>query len=89
MSDIQEKQSPYPVIHTIECKACGRCVLDCPKHVLELGTILNERGYVYAVYKGEGAADAVIAIIHVRNPMQLKFMFRKKKRRRLKLWQFN
>lgn len=56
MSDVQEKQSPYPVIHAPECKACGRCVLDCPKHVLEPGTVLNERGYVFIVYKGAGCS---------------------------------
>ena len=56
MSDIQNKQSPYPVIHALECKSCGRCVLDCPKQVLELGKVLNERGYALAVYKGEGCS---------------------------------
>ncbi|WNY22727.1 hypothetical protein MmiHf6_00120 [Methanimicrococcus hongohii] len=56
MSELQEKQSPYPVIHTLECKACGRCILDCPRKVLEMGTVLNERGYTYVVYKGEGCS---------------------------------
>ncbi|MDR2943810.1 MAG: ferredoxin family protein [Methanosarcinales archaeon] len=56
MSELQEKQSPYPVIHALECKACGRCILDCPRNVLEPGTVLNERGYMYAAYKGEGCS---------------------------------
>lgn len=54
MSEVQEKQSPYPIIHALECKACGRCILECPKKVLEMGTALNARGYTYAVYTGEG-----------------------------------
>jgi len=45
---------PYPVIHEIECKSCGRCIGACPKGVLELGAKLNTRGYRFAVYKGEG-----------------------------------
>ncbi|MBN2451326.1 MAG: ferredoxin family protein [Lentisphaeria bacterium] len=45
---------PYPVINRIECKACGRCIDACPKDVLFLSAELNERGYHYAVYRGEG-----------------------------------
>jgi 2-oxoisovalerate ferredoxin oxidoreductase delta subunit len=45
---------PYPVIHEIECKSCGRCVVACPKKVLEIGSALNARGYAYALYKGDG-----------------------------------
>ncbi len=47
-------EKPYPVIHAIECKSCGRCILACPKKVLKMGQKLNERGYTYAVYDGEG-----------------------------------
>lgn len=45
---------PYPVIHALECKACGRCIAACPKHVLVMGSELNARGYTYTVYCGEG-----------------------------------
>jgi len=51
MSDYQK---PYPKIEIIECKACSRCVASCPKKVLQLGEELNERGYNYVHYKGEG-----------------------------------
>ena len=51
----QEKsKKPYPVINIIECKACGRCILDCPTKVLELSKELNDRGYHFAKYKGDG-----------------------------------
>jgi len=45
---------PYPVINVIECKACGRCVIACPKQLLQMSNDINERGYHYAVYKGKG-----------------------------------
>ena len=49
-----DKSSPYPVINAPECKACGRCIMDCPKGVLKMGTTLNARGYTYAEYTGSG-----------------------------------
>lgn len=45
---------PRPVVNELECKACGRCVLVCPKKVLSLGSELNARGYRFATYAGEG-----------------------------------
>ena len=45
---------PYPVIDPLECKACGRCILACPKKVLRMGTKLNARGYTSAEYVGAG-----------------------------------
>ena len=45
---------PYPVIHELECKACGRCIAACPKKVLSMGTELNARGYTSARYAGSG-----------------------------------
>ena len=29
------------------CKSCGYCVKFCPKHVLEIGTKVNSKGYEY------------------------------------------
>ena len=53
-TEIREKDKPYPRINELECKACERCVLDCPVSVLKLGEKLNERGYRFVVYSGEG-----------------------------------
>ncbi len=50
----KDKKEPYPVIHPIECKECERCVLACRKGVLKMSNSLNERGYHYVVYTGEG-----------------------------------
>ena len=29
------------------CKSCGYCVKFCPRHVLEIGTKVNSKGYEY------------------------------------------
>ncbi|AQQ09332.1 2-oxoglutarate-acceptor oxidoreductase subunit OorD [Sedimentisphaera cyanobacteriorum] len=47
-------KKPYPIIRAIECKACGRCILDCPVNVLEMSKELNDRGYHFVKYKGDG-----------------------------------
>lgn len=54
MTKNMDDKETRPVINIIECKACGRCVLACPKDVLEISDEINERGYHYAVYKGSG-----------------------------------
>lgn len=35
------------------CKGCGRCVVHCPKGLIEYSDELNERGYRYVIYKGD------------------------------------
>jgi len=54
VSDHSEKKVPYPVINIIECKACERCIVACPRSVLKMSDQLNERGYHYVEYLGEG-----------------------------------
>ncbi len=49
-----DNPKPYPRITGNECKACGRCVNACPREVLSLSPDLNDRGYHYAVYAGDG-----------------------------------
>ncbi len=41
-------------IREAECKGCGCCVADCPRHVLQLSARLNQMGYHPAEYLGEG-----------------------------------
>ena len=55
MTDLNNRdKKAYPEINRIECKGCGRCVDACPKTVLRLSKSLNERGYRYVEYVGEG-----------------------------------
>jgi 2-oxoisovalerate ferredoxin oxidoreductase delta subunit len=50
----KDKREPVPEITIVECKGCGRCVVACPKDLLTMSRELNERGYHYAEYAGEG-----------------------------------
>lgn len=52
--EIRDKDKPYPVINSLECKACERCLEACPVEVLKMGEELNDRGYLYAIYAGDG-----------------------------------
>ena len=36
---------PRPVFNEQKCKACERCISVCPKKILELGNVLNSKGY--------------------------------------------
>lgn len=54
MSDNTAKKEAYPVINVLECKACGRCIVACPKGVLRMSEGLNERGYHYIEYASQG-----------------------------------
>lgn len=54
MEDGKLRKEPYPVINILECKACGRCIADCPQGVLRMGDDFNQRGYRYVVYEGSG-----------------------------------
>jgi 2-oxoisovalerate ferredoxin oxidoreductase delta subunit len=54
MNETAKRKEPYPVINIEECKACERCIIACPREVLEMSQDINRRGYHYAFYKGEG-----------------------------------
>jgi len=54
MTKCEEKPQPFPVIHKDECKACDRCIITCKQEVLKMSENLNDSGYNYAKYIGEG-----------------------------------
>lgn len=37
-----------------ECKGCGRCIIACPKKVLERSSKLNFMGTTFSTYQGSG-----------------------------------
>ena len=39
-------------IDAVRCKGCGRCIVECPRDLIEYSHDLNERGYRYVVFKG-------------------------------------
>ncbi len=51
--EVGEATSPTPrfrvVVIAERCKECGLCVHVCPKHVLEIGSQANARGFRYPV----------------------------------------
>lgn len=49
-----KKPQPYPVIHKNNCKACDRCILACKQNALSMSDDLNDIGYKYVKYVGEG-----------------------------------
>lgn len=50
----KNKRKPYPIIHKNECKACARCVKACKKEVLKVSEELNDKGYHFVYYIGDG-----------------------------------
>lgn len=42
---------PKVEIRTESCKSCQYCVKFCPKHVLEIGSEVNKKGYLFVYAK--------------------------------------
>ena len=44
----------YPVINKEICKGCKRCIVGCPQNAIILSDEMNNAGYQFAVYSGDG-----------------------------------
>jgi NAD-dependent dihydropyrimidine dehydrogenase PreA subunit len=54
VSEEQTPARPTVIIHEELCKACGLCIIHCPKEVLEASERINELGYPTTVVAREG-----------------------------------
>ena len=44
----------YPVINKEICKGCMRCIVGCPQNAILLSQDMNNAGYQFAYYSGNG-----------------------------------
>ena len=44
----------YPVINKEICKGCMRCIIGCPQNAILLSNDMNNAGYQFAHYSGDG-----------------------------------
>lgn len=54
MEEKQKKEQPSVIIHEDLCKACGLCIIHCPKDILETSEKINELGYPTTVVAKDG-----------------------------------
>ena len=54
MEQKQKKEQPSVIIHEDLCKACGLCIVHCPKDILAASDKINELGYPTTVVAKEG-----------------------------------
>ena len=49
-----EEEISYPVINKEICKGCMRCIVGCPQNAILLSQDMNDAGYQFAYYSGNG-----------------------------------
>jgi 2-oxoisovalerate ferredoxin oxidoreductase delta subunit len=76
------KKEPYPVFNKLECKACERCIIACREGVLLMSEDVNERGYHYAIYKGNGCTGCGDCYYTCPEPLGVEVHIPRKKNRR-------
>ncbi|NOQ51295.1 MAG: AMP-binding protein [Desulfuromonadaceae bacterium] len=53
-SDKPDSEKPSVTIHADLCKACGLCIVHCPKNILSVSDKINELGYPATIVTGDG-----------------------------------
>ena len=49
-----DEEISFPVINKEECKGCQRCIIGCPQNAILFSEDMNNAGYQYAYYSGNG-----------------------------------
>jgi NAD-dependent dihydropyrimidine dehydrogenase PreA subunit len=49
-----DEEISFPVINSELCKGCKRCIVGCPQNAILLSDEMNNAGYQYAYYSGNG-----------------------------------
>lgn len=78
----EENQDPYPVINNLECKGCERCIIACREGVLEMSDEVNQRGYHYAMYRGQGCTGCGDCYYTCPEPLALEVHIPRKARKK-------
>jgi NAD-dependent dihydropyrimidine dehydrogenase PreA subunit len=61
-------ERPWVEVTSRLCKGCDFCVQACPPDVLGFSTDINERGYRYSYYLGEGCTGCGICFYNCPEP---------------------
>ncbi len=59
---------PWVEVTSRLCKGCDYCVQACPPQVLGFSTDINERGYHYSFYLGDGCTGCGICFYNCPEP---------------------
>ena len=59
---------PWVEVSSRLCKGCDFCVQACPPDVLGFSTDINERGYRYSYYLGDGCTGCGICFYNCPEP---------------------
>ena len=74
---------PYPVINTLECKACGAAFC-LPQGRTFMSENLNARGYNYIEYKGEGCSGCLSCYYTCPEPLGIEIIFPETRGRKIR-----
>lgn len=67
-ADVTQAKGPGVVIHSEECKGCGRCIEACPNGVLAYSTQNNSHGYLTPEARQEGCTGCGICFYNCPEP---------------------
>ena len=66
-----EEEISYPVINKEICKGCMRCIVGCPQNAILLSEEMNNAGYQFAYYSGNGCTGCKDCYVTCPEPLGL------------------